>query len=65
MGGDRLQSFDGRGVPATKCLYHERLEEKPGVSTVDGVFPHLLVFAHLDGGSGVDGGPVDDCVLGG
>ena len=63
VSGDRLQGFDGRSIPATKCLHNEGLEEKPGSSAVDGVFPHLFVFAHLDGGSGVSGGPVNDRVL--
>ena len=64
VGGDRLQSLDGRGVPATECLHDEGLEEKPSISAIDGVFPHLLIFPHLDSGSSVGGGPIDDRVLG-
>ena len=64
MSGNGLEGLDSRGVPPTECFYHERLEEKPGVSTVDGVLTDLFVFPHLDGGSCVDGGPVDDRVLG-
>ena len=38
MGGDCLESFDSRSVPATESFHDKRLKEKPGVSAVDGVF---------------------------
>ena len=64
VGGDRLQCLDGCCIPSTESLHDEGLEEKPSSSAIKGVFPHLLIFPHLDGGSSVSGGPVNDHVLG-
>ena len=64
VGGDCLQCLDGCCIPSTEGLHDEGLEKKPSSSAIKGVFPHLLIFPHLDGGSSVSGGPVNDSVLG-
>ena len=64
MSGHGFQKLYCSGVPPTKRLDNEGLEENSGRATVLSVFAHLLRFPMVNGGGGNVSSPVDDGILG-